>query len=279
MTVLACLQAVGFHVNLCKSLFAQPELDYLGYQLTCNGIHPQPKKVEAILCLEAPTNKLQLRHFLGMVNYYRDMWQKWSHILAPLMTLLSKEVMYVWGPEQQKVFEEIKNVVSQEVLLTFPDFNKPFHIYTDASTPAQLGAVAIQDAKPLAFYSQKLSKTQSCYMTGEKELLSVVETLKEFQNILLGQQVIIHTDHKNIIYGNLSNDRIAQWRLLLEEYGPEYVHIAGKNNIVADALSQLQREDVTEPIPDEVGQMTAYVLKEQGQIESSLFDKESNYEN
>jgi hypothetical protein len=67
--------------------------------------------------------------------------------------------------------------------------------------------------------------------------------LKEFRDILLGQQVIVHTDHLNILYSKLSNDRITRWRLLLEEYGPTYVHIAGENNIVADALSRLEKDE------------------------------------
>jgi len=132
-SVLGCLQAVGFHVNLCKCSFAKAELDYLCYVLTHNGIHPQPKKVEAIMCLQPPNSKQTLRHFLGLVNYY-DMWQHHSHILAPLTALLAKDAKFIWGPEQQKAFEDIKNVISQEVLLSFPDFNKPFHIYMDAST-------------------------------------------------------------------------------------------------------------------------------------------------
>ena len=77
-------------------------------------------------------------------------------------------------------------------------------------------------------------------MAGEQELLSIVETLKEFRNILLGQEIIVHTDHKNIIYGNLSNNRVAGQRLLLEEFGPTYKHIAGKDNIIADALSRME---------------------------------------
>ena len=112
----------------------------------------------------------------------------------------------------------------------FPQFDKPFHVYTDASN-YQLGAVIMQENKPLAFYSRKLSDTQKRYTTGEQELLSIVETLKEFKNILLGQRVIVHTDHKNIIYGNLNNDRIIRWRLLLEEYSPEYQHISGVDNV------------------------------------------------
>jgi hypothetical protein len=85
----------------------------------------------------------------------------------------------------------------------------------------------MQEGKPLAFYSRNLNSAQTRYITGEQEILSIVETLKEFRDILLGQQVIAHTDHLNILYGKLSNDRITRWRLLLEEYGPKYVHIAG----------------------------------------------------
>jgi hypothetical protein len=100
----------------------------------------------------------------------------------------------------------------------------------------------MQEGKPLYFYSRKLNSAQTRYTTGEKEL-SIVETLKEFRDILLGQQVIVHTYHLNILYGKLSNDRMTRWRLLLEEYGPKYVHIAGKNNIVADALSRLEKDE------------------------------------
>ncbi len=70
-----------------------------------------------------------------------------------------------------------------------------------------------------------------------------METLREFKNILLGQKLIIHTDHMNILYGNLSNDRIVRWRLLLEEFGPTYVHVKGVDNVVADALSRMEMEE------------------------------------
>jgi hypothetical protein len=115
-------------------------------------------------------------------------------------------------------------------------------VYTDASNN-QLGAVIMQEGKLLAFYSRKLNSAQTRYTTGEQELLSIVETLKEFRDILLGQQVIAHTDHSNILYRKLSNDRITRWRLLLEQYGPKYVHISGETNIVADALSRLEKDE------------------------------------
>jgi hypothetical protein len=82
--------------------------------------------VEAILKLRPPKTKRQLRHFLGMINYYRDMWQNRSHMLAPLIGLVSPLVKYKWVPEQQKAFDEIKQKVSQETLLAFPHFEKEF---------------------------------------------------------------------------------------------------------------------------------------------------------
>ena len=239
--VLARLEKVGFRARLQKCFFAQTELEYLGYWLTCEGIQPQPKKVEAILRLQAPKTVRQLRRFLGLVNFYRDMWRRRSHLLSPLTPLVGKKTKWSWGPEQQEAFDEIKKVISKETLLAFPDFTKEFHIYTDASD-YQLGSVIMQEGRPLAFYSRKMTNAQKGYTTGEQELLSIVETLKEFRNILLGQKLIVHTDHKNILYHNLSNDRIARWRTILEEYGPEYKHIAGKDNVVADALSRLEAD-------------------------------------
>ena len=102
-------------------------------------------------------------------------------------------------------------------MLKFPDFNQPFHVFTDSSNN-QLVSVIMQNDKPLAFYSRKLNTAQRKYPTGEQELLSIVETLKEFKNILLGQEIIVHTDHKNLLYESSSSDRVARWGLLIEEY-------------------------------------------------------------
>jgi acyl-CoA-binding protein len=113
------------------------------------------------------------------------------------------------GKEQQKSFYEMKQKVSQETLLAFPDIEKNF-MYTDASNK-KLGAFIMQEEKYLAFYSIKLSSAQTRYTTGEQEILSIVETLKARRDILLGQHVIVHTDHLNMSYGKLSNnDRITR---------------------------------------------------------------------
>ena len=123
-------------------------------------------------------------------------------------------------------------------MLTYPDFNKPFDIHTDASD-FQLGAVISQEGKPIAFYSRKLNQAQRNYTTTERELLSIVETLKEYRNILLGYTINIYTDHQNLLFKNTDSGRVQRWRLLIEEYGPNFHYIKGELNIVADNLSRL----------------------------------------
>ena len=66
----------GLHINATKSTFATDKIEYLGYILTCEGIKPQPEKVSAILAIQPPTNVKGLKKFLGMVQYYRDLWGK-----------------------------------------------------------------------------------------------------------------------------------------------------------------------------------------------------------
>ena len=231
------IKAVGLKVNAEKSFFARTELEYLGHWVTREGLMPLPNKVQAIQSLNPPKNRKQLRGFIGMVNYYRDMWRSRSHILAPLTKLTSDKVKWKWTEEEQKAFEDMKKAISKEVLLSFPDFNEMFEVYTDASK-VQLGAVIMQKGRPLAFYSRKLTDAQTRYTTTERELLSVVETLKEFRTILLGHQIKVYTDHQNLIHTNLRTERVLRWRLFLEEFNVEFNYIAGVKNVVADILSR-----------------------------------------
>ena len=205
------------------------------------------KKVEAIMKIATPTTRKQLRSFIGMVNYYCNMWPQRSHLLAPLSSLTSAKVKWTWTEECQTAFDNMKKLIAKETLLTYPNFNKVFEVHTDASK-VQLGACISQEGKPVAFYSRKLNPAQTRYTTTERELLSIVETLKEFRNILLGQQIIVHTDHANLTYKNFNSDRVMRWRLFIEEYSANLHYIKGDNNVVADALSRLPKQST--PLED-----------------------------
>ncbi len=164
--------------------------------------------MQAILALNPPNNVKELRHLIGMVQYYRDMRAKRSEMLAPLTDLVglcgetkttrmnkTKKTPWRWDPIHQQAFDNVKAAIAKETVLAYPNFLKPFEIYKNASS-RQLGAVITQDNRPIAFFGRKLSKTQQKYSVTEIELMAIVETLKEFKGMLWGQDTKVYTDHK-----------------------------------------------------------------------------------
>ncbi len=184
------MRDAGLKINTTKSVFCAHETECLGYILTRGGIKPQPKKVQAILVLNPPKNVKELQRFLGMVQCYRDMWQKCSEMLAPLTNLVggcretkttkknkTKKKPWRWESTHQQAFDNVKATIAKDVILAYSDFTKLFKIYTDASM-MQLGSVITQGNRPIVFISRKLSVTQTNYSVTKIELLAIVETLK-----------------------------------------------------------------------------------------------------
>ena len=193
--------------------------------------------------MEEPKNLKELRTFLGLVNYYHDMWPRCSHILAPLTDLTGKR--FIWTNVELQAFNRMKALVATDALLAYPDHNLPFHIETDASD-YQLSTVIKQNNRPIAYYSRKLNSAQRNYSTIEKELLSIIETFHEFCSVLLGAHIHVYTDHKNLTHklSTLTTQCVLRWRLLLKEYGPTFHYKKGSQNLVADALSRVPTSSI-----------------------------------
>jgi Reverse transcriptase (RNA-dependent DNA polymerase) len=119
--VLARLSTAGMRINASKSKFFAEQIEYLGYWITRKGIQPVKSKLEAILMIKAPTTRKELCHFIGIVNYYRDMWFRRSELLAPLTSLTSSTVKFEWRPTHQLAFDKIKKIIETEALLSYPD--------------------------------------------------------------------------------------------------------------------------------------------------------------
>jgi hypothetical protein len=162
----------------------------------------------------------------GQIPFISDFHQlskwiiHWSHLLTLLKTLIKTNVKFEWTKEHQQAFDLLKNSLTCEVVLAYPDFSVPFEIYTDASK-YQIGSIITQKDKPLAFYSRKLTDPQTRYTVTELKLLAIVETLREYKCILLGHLITIYTDHKNLTFSNFTTNRVTGWWLIVEEYGPK----------------------------------------------------------
>ena len=153
----------------------------------------------------------------------------------------TKKVPWHWDDVHQEAFDRTKKAIAKDVLLAYPNYSEPFDIHSDASKVA-LGAIISQNGKPIAFFYRKMNSAQMKYTTTERELLSIIECLREFKGMLWGQRIRVHTDHINLLREGLGRDcdRVHRWRLILEEYGPEFFYIKGEDNSAADAMSRLE---------------------------------------
>ena len=219
--VLTRLESKQMQVNPDKSFWAKAEVAYLGFLMNQQGIKPQPEKIKAMLDIKPPKNKKFLRQFIGMVNYYKELFKKRSDILKPLTDMSGKNATFTWDEKANKSFIAAKAMIAKATMLAFPDFTKPFDLHTD-SRDYQLRGVLSQDDKPIAFFSRKLNAAQLNYTVIDKELLGITESLKHFRHILLGNERKVYSQ-----------------RLLIEEYGAELIFVAGNINVVADGMSRL----------------------------------------
>ncbi len=230
----------GITINPPKCEWAIKETDWLGYWLTPQGLKPWKKKIDAILRMDCPCNTTELRMFIGCINYYRDMWPSRAHILTPLtnQSSLKTRAPIKWTYNMQQAFDKMRLLMAANDLAAYPNHNKRFDVFTDASD-FQLGACIIQEGRPVAYFSQKLTKSQKNYTTMEKEMLSIVPTLKEFQRMLLGANIHVFTDHKNLTFDTLKTQRVLCWHTKIKEFSPMLHYIKGPCNILADNLSRL----------------------------------------
>ena len=132
--------------------------------------------------------------------------------------------------------------MTADCLNTYPDYNLPFEINTDASD-YQLGAAIIQNGQPVAYWSRSLQNNQMKYTTTEKELIAIILCLKEYEKILYRAKIKFFIDHKNLIFKTLLIKRILCWRTYIDQYDVDLCYIPGKENVSADCFSPLPRMD------------------------------------
>ena len=181
--------------KMCR--FHMTELPYIEHVLTSEGVKPDPKKVSAIKYMEAPRNSEDVRCFLGHVNYMAKFMPNLSAESEPLRRLLNlPDNEFCCGVDQRNAYETLKRMLTSDKLLQYYDSRQPVVIQTDAST-AGLGAVLMQDDKPVAYASRSLTNSESNYAPIELECLAIVFAMNKFDQYVFGlPNVTIHCDHR-----------------------------------------------------------------------------------
>ena len=247
----------NLRVKASKCSFGADKVVYLGHTVSQEGIHTDPKKIEAIKALPAPSNLESLRSFLGIAGYYRKFIPDFATVSAPLTGLTKKGVKFSWSDQHQHAFQALKHHLCSAPVLAYPNFDRPFLLQTDASDVG-LGAILAQhdgngQERVIAYASYTLSPREQNYSTMEKEALAVVFAVKHFRFYLLGKRFSVITDNNALrwLHSLEPKGRIARWIMDLQEFEFDIQHRPGNANQNADALSRLNHSkpvDIVSPI-------------------------------
>ena len=245
------LNAYGLTLNIKKCILGVNKIDVLGYRLSADGILPLPDKISAIKNFPQPTTIKELRRFLGLIAYQCRFIKNAAFILDPLNFFLKGRVKnndrLQWTDKANEAFIAIKRKLVDITYLAHPKEGAVLQLKCDASN-VSLGAcleqVYDQKTEVLGYFSRSLQDAQQRYSTYDLELLSVYNSVKYFEHMLLDKHFIIFTDNKSLVNSFCKpseNHTPRQVRQLsyLSQFDCEIRHLPGHLNVVADCLSRV----------------------------------------
>ena len=196
-----------------------------------------------------PTNKKSVERFTATVNYLSQFFPELASHMAPISEL-TRNKPFNWTDNCNTTFNKVKQLADQAPILTPLNMKKdePVYLFIDASlvgTGSWIGqGPTIYTARPAAFHSRKFTEQQTRYATHKQELLALVDALRFFEPQLLGYKFTVVIDNRSLQYLYIKSTikitpRQYRWLDEISKFDFDIIHIEGKKNIIADALSRL----------------------------------------
>ncbi|XP_055542937.1 uncharacterized protein K02A2.6-like [Wyeomyia smithii] len=251
LKLLERIQEWGFTLRIEKCSFFMPEIHYLGFIVNHQGIRPDPKKTAAICNMPPPHDVSTLRSYLGAINFYGKFVRNMHDLRYPLDALLQKDSKWDWNESCQRSFEQFKNLLRSDLLLTHYDAQLETIVAADASNHG-VGACLMHRypdgaMKVVCHASRTLTPAEQRYGQVEKEALALVFGVTKFHRFIYGRKFSLHTDHKPLVavFGSKkgipihTTNRLQRWALVLLSYDFDNIHVATQDFGYADILSRL----------------------------------------
>lgn len=241
------LRKANLKIQLDKTEFLRTEVAYLGHVITPEGVKPNPDKIKAIMNYPIPSTTTEIKSFLGLLGYYRKFIRDFAKITKPMTMCLRKgSKIDINCPYYRECFTKCQTLLTNEPILQYPDFQKPFRLTCDASNIA-VGCVLSQVTNgadlPVAYASRTLNDTERRLSTIERELLAIVWGVQYFRPYLFGRKFKILSDHKPLQWLSSIKEpssKLFKWRTRLSAYDFDIEYKKGQLNTNADALSRVE---------------------------------------